>query len=137
MERRAFIKRSGIAGLSCIGLASFIEGCRSLYEAPNMVVGNKILVKKTDLEKNKYVVLRNEKLQTPICLFKLSDNAYSAVLMLCTHKGCELKVAGNALLCPCHGSEFSETGKVQNPPADTDLPTFRVTTDNENIYIQL
>ena len=57
--------------------------------------------------------------------------------MQCTHKGCELQAQGDFLICPCHGSEFTNQGVVQNPPAEQDLQTFKISIDNENIYIYL
>ena len=84
----------------------------------------------------KFIVVRTEKLQFPVCIYKRADE-YNAVYMQCTHQGCELNPNKISLVCPCHGSEFSTTGKVQSPPADKDLKQFNVITDNENIYIQL
>ena len=137
MERREFIKNCGITCLTGVGLAAFLESCRSLYYAPNTINGNIITVKKTDFGQNKYVLIRNEKLQAPVYLLKVSETEYSAVLMLCTHKGCELNAGGSLLVCPCHGSEFSTTGKVQTSPAERDLQKYIVTTDNESIFINL
>jgi len=62
---------------------------------------------------------------------------YSALLMQCTHKGCELKPQGNYLACPCHGSEFDNKGVVQNPPAEQNLQNFQTKADDKNVYINL
>jgi cytochrome b6-f complex iron-sulfur subunit len=67
----------------------------------------------------------------------INEDDYSALLLQCTHKGCELQPQGNFLICPCHGSEFTNKGVVQNPPAEQNLKTFKTSTDNENIYIYL
>jgi len=66
-----------------------------------------------------------------------ANTPYTALLMECTHKGCELRVNGEYLVCPCHGSEFTNKGVVQNPPAEKNLRTFIVTADNENIYVEV
>ena len=84
-----------------------------------------------------YVLIRPESYEFPVCIYRLDDNNYSALLMKCTHKGCELQPQGNHLVCPCHGSEFSNQGVVQSPPAEENLQSFKVTTDNENIILQL
>jgi len=81
--------------------------------------------------------LKNDKLDYPILLHRVNDDDYRALLMLCTHKGCELQLQGDFLLCPCHGSEFSNTGVVQNPPAQENLKTFTTRIDDEHIYISL
>lgn len=92
------------------------------------------MVKDKKVER-KYVLLKSEKFDFPICVFKLSEENYSALLMECTHKGCELHNQGEFLVCPCHGSEFSNKGVVQNPPADQNLKTFSVKTDIDHIYV--
>ena len=73
----------------------------------------------------------------PICLYKTNEGKYIASLLKCTHNGCELNVGGGIYSCPCHGSEFSITGKVMEGPADRDLKTFKTETDHENIYVYL
>jgi cytochrome b6-f complex iron-sulfur subunit len=83
------------------------------------------------------VLIRNERFNFPICVYKLDENNYTALLMECTHRSCELQPQGTYLICPCHGSEFNNKGVVQNPPAEQNLRTFKITTDNEHIYIQL
>ena len=137
MKRREFIKKSGIACLTCIGMPVLLNSCNTLYNIPNASNENKIIIKKSDFGQNINSIVRNERLQAPIYLLKISESEYSAVLMLCTHKGCELNVAGSLLICPCHGSEFSGSGKVQTPPADMDLQKFIVTSDADSIYIKL
>lgn len=92
---------------------------------------------KGKIVQRKYVLVRSEKLGFPICVYKLDDQHYSALLMECTHKGCELQPHGDFLVCPCHGSEFNSTGAVLSPPAEQNLHAYTLTTDHENIYIQL
>lgn len=84
-----------------------------------------------------YLLVKTEELNYPICIYRLNENSYSALLMECSHKGCELQAGGDYLICPCHGSEFTRMGQVQNPPAEQDLRSFKVTTDEENLYITL
>lgn len=59
------------------------------------------------------------------------------MLMSCTHQNAELQVFGDKLQCPAHGSEFDNTGRVLNAPADTNLRTFPVTVENNTIKISL
>jgi Rieske Fe-S protein len=70
-------------------------------------------------------------------LYALENAQYSALLTECTHKGCEVKPQGDFLVCPCHGSEFSKTGEVQNPPAENPLKRFKTNSDEKNIYIYI
>ena len=112
MQRREFIKDCGLYCLSALGAAAILQACKTSVYVTGTAKGNKIAVKKTDFGKNKFVLVKTEKLETPVYLLKESEEIYSAVLMLCTHKGCELNASGGFLVCPCHGSEFSATGKV-------------------------
>ena len=137
MDRKEFLIRSGMICLAATGIGSLFQSCKSAYYAPFQPAGNKISLKKTELEQRTFVLVKTDKFNEPIYLAKLGEDHYSALLMYCTHKGCELNPAGNQLVCPCHGSEFTNTGKVLEGPADKDLHKFQVTTDKENIYIQL
>jgi len=145
MERKDFIKQ---CGKLCIGgfiASSFLESCAGNYYATTSVSNNVISISKSEFvelknevsKPRKYILVRTEKLNFPICIYKLNDNTYSALLMECTHKSCELTPHGDYLICPCHGSEFNNYGKVQNPPAELDLSNFKVTHNDETIYIHL
>jgi Rieske Fe-S protein len=85
----------------------------------------------------KYVLVKNEQLNFPICIYRISEREYSALYLECTHSSCELNPQGDYLQCPCHGSEFSNKGVVQNPPAENNLKTFITSIENENLLIQL
>lgn len=121
-------------------------GCgTSNYFAATTVDQNRISIKKSEFNteddagarKRKYVLIRLMQYNFPIIIYRFDNDTYSALLMECTHKNCELQPQGDFLICPCHGSEFSNTGIVQNPPAEENLRTFQTTQDNEHIYIQL
>ena len=84
-----------------------------------------------------YVIVRHDDLQYPICLYRISEEEYSAVLMRCTHQGAELQVAGDQLTCPAHGSSFTKWGKVVAAPAATDLRRFDVSVKENQLFIDL
>ena len=136
MERRKFIKQSGKIGLGCMIGTSLLHGCSSVKYIPHTIQDNKIIVAKSDFGSDlTFVLVKNDKLPAPIFLLRQSADNYSAVLMECTHKACEVQPFGKQLHCPCHGSEFTNTGKVLEGPAVKDLQKFRVSSDNLNIYI--
>lgn len=135
-QRRQFLKDAVIAtGCLCVG-ASVLQACQALVYVPYTYADRTITVKKADFAENKYVVVKPEQLPAPIYLCKLEDGKFSAVLMLCTHKQCQLTPSVNTLTCPCHGSEFSQTGEVLESPAQEPLKKFEVTEDGQNIYIR-
>jgi len=146
MDRKEFIKTCGFACLSTAAITTFLQSCASSnYYAKHLKNKDSISINqsefiRTDNGKNterKYVLIKTDHLSFPICVFKLSETEYSAVLMECTHSHCELHNQGDFLVCPCHGSEFTNRGIVQNPPAEQNLKTFTITINNENIFIQL
>lgn len=147
MDRREFIKTCSLACISGISLSIVLPGCGTgNYFAKNSLVeNNRLAIAKSEfvslnkgkVNYRKYILMKIEKLSFPVCVFRQSDNEYNALLMQCTHKGCELQPQGSSLICPCHGSEFSNKGIVQNPPAEENLKTFKVDVDNEYIYIRL
>lgn len=144
MDRKEFIKSCGYACLAAIVSAALLESCStSTHIASAVTSGNTLSILKSEFatgkkdEFRKFVIVNTSKFEYPICIYKLNNTDYSALLLQCTHNSCELNPQGTFLVCPCHGSEFSNTGVVQNPPAEKNLQTFTTTTDNEKIYIHL
>ncbi len=146
MDRKEFLKTCGYACLGGTALMALLQSCASTnYFAQSALEENRILIKKTEfvktekekIKERKFVLVKTDKFGFPICVYKINETEYSALLMQCTHKGCELHPQGNFLVCPCHGSEFTNKGVVQNHPAEENLKTFKTSTDNENIYIHL
>jgi cytochrome b6-f complex iron-sulfur subunit len=144
VNRKEFIKTCGVA---CLGTSVFpllLESCgTAVYYAKSSYSENKLAISKTEFlieKKNKfrkYVLVKSPKFNYPVYIFRHGDDNYSALLLECTHKSCELEPHGEYLSCPCHGSEFTNRGVVQNPPAEKNLNTFKTSTDNEYIYVQL
>ena len=145
MERNKFIKTCCYSMIGLPILASVLESCGSIYYAASIRNDNSLTVSKSEFWKvgknNKvhrsFVLVKTDDAEFPICIYNTHENEYIAALLKCTHRGCELNVGGGIYSCPCHGSEFSIAGKVLEGPADRDLETFKIETDNENIYIYL
>jgi len=84
-----------------------------------------------------FLIVRNDALKYPICIYRFSDIHYSALWMKCAHQGAELQASGDYLQCPAHGSEFNNKGQVTNGPANTNLRTFPVSVNKNEIFIDL
>jgi len=59
---------------------------------------------------------------------------------ICTHMGCEVpayKTGQKMFMCPCHGSEYTETGEVIKGPAKARLPLFDNKVIGDIIYAKL
>lgn len=146
MDRKKFLKACGLACVGGIGISTILQSCAGgNYYAKSELTNNslKIALKEFTIDKNgkqidrKYVLVRAEKLNFPIFLYKINDTEYSAVWMECTHQNMELSAHGDSLVCPAHGSEFDKNGNVTQGPAQKNLRKFKTTTDSEFIYIQL
>jgi len=144
MERKDFIKTCAFACLGGIAGAALLQGCAGLKIINGKIVDSDMVIPLSDFEnKNaggsfkKYIVVQNDRLQYPICVYRLSGTEYTALWMSCTHQGTELQVFGDKLQCPAHGSEFSNTGNIQNGPADRSLRTFPVKIENNELFISL
>ncbi len=145
MDRKEFIKTCGFACVGGIGMAGILQSCSTTKLLGGKIVGDDLIVPTSDFEtKNKgavyfkkYVVVQNDILQYPICIYRKNENEYTALWMRCTHQGTELQVFGDRLQCPAHGSEYDDRGAVQNGPADTKLRTFPVTIEKDQLKISL
>ncbi len=142
MERKAFLKTCGFACLSTGVLAALLESCSSSKAVSGTIDQSDLVIPTSSFESGKdtfkkYIVIHNDLLKYPICVYRFNEKQYTALLMRCTHQGAELQVFGDRLQCPAHGSEFSNKGTVENGPADSNLRTFPVTIQNDQLYISL
>ncbi len=145
MQRRNFIKQCGLVSISCVGLLTLVESCKSTHYVQATVTNQQLQINKSEFFylKNgkevfrKYIIIKIENLDYPIVVYRFSETNYSALLLRCTHQSNELNVNGDLLTCPAHGSEFGNKGEVVQGPADQKLKSFPVTIDNATIYIQL
>jgi Rieske Fe-S protein len=145
MDRRKFIKNSCTACISATALAGVISSCTSTkyitgkLGKDGLTVGvNEFIVNQNGKQTYRsYIIIRNEALQYPICVYRLNENNYSALWMRCTHQGTELQASGDYLQCTAHGSEFDNKGTVKNGPADRNLRNFPVTVSKNELFIDL
>lgn len=138
-----FIKSAGRIGVSvgCLGGMLSLESCVANYLVASSESDDRIAVEKTafvDQETGSlrpFVTVQGQRFRKSIYLSGIEDENYQAVHLHCTHKGCEVRPAGDLLICPCHGSEFDRLGKVLKSPAEEDLFRFQVSHDESLVYI--
>lgn len=69
-----------------------------------------------------------------------SDEGIYALYVVCTHLGClfQWRPTENRFICPCHGSQFSRTGKYLAGPAPRNLDSFviRVVDEQGNVLVE-
>lgn len=142
MDRKDFLRTSCIA---CMGMAvgaSILPGCAGAKYAKAAREENGLLVDLSTFTSgkrsaNRYVIVRDELLQYPVCIYDLGGGQYSALLMQCSHQGAELTVSGDQLTCSAHGSSFDKMGKATHKPASKPLRTFPVTVTRGKLFIDL
>ena len=145
MKRRDFIKTGCTACIAATGIAGFLTSCKSTQMVTGKLNNDGVLLDTDDfiIRKNGkvshklYVVVRNDALKYPICVYRFSDTDYSALWMECQHQGAEVNVVGSYLQCPAHGSEYDNRGRVTNGPAESNLRTFPVVLNNNQLFIDL
>jgi len=145
MNRKKFIKTCGFACLGGMSVAALLPACSPSKVLSAPIEGSDLVVPvsafetlvKGEKQFRPYLVVQNERLQYPICVYRFGDANYTALLMQCTHQGAELQVFGSKLQCPAHGSEFTNTGEVLSSPADKPLRTFPVAVQNLQLKISL
>jgi Rieske Fe-S protein len=54
------------------------------------------------------------------------EDGYAVVGAICTHLGCIVAAGADGFACPCHGSRFSQEGKVVKGPAPSPLPWYEL-----------
>lgn len=145
MDRKDFIKNCGFACMGGAAITALLQSCATTKIMSGKITGDDLIVPLSDFETKagnekhykKYVVVQNDILQYPICVYRINENEYTALWMQCTHQGAELQVFGDKLQCPAHGSEFTNIGAVQSGPADKKLRTFPVTIEANQLKISL
>ncbi|WP_456424644.1 QcrA and Rieske domain-containing protein [Rhodocaloribacter sp.] len=138
MDRRGFIIRLERLSLGALcGGAVLSGGCAGVAYVQAIRVKNRLVLRKADLAEHTGVLVELPGAERPIYLHRRGPDAYVAVWTRCTHRGCEVEPAGDRLVCPCHGSEYTLSGVVVKAPAERDLRQYPVTTDDEHVYIEL
>jgi len=145
MDRRKFIQHTCTTCLSATALAGMLTSCTTTRYVSGKLGADGLFINADEFRITKkgkdsyrsFIIVRNEALQYPVCVYRFSDGEYSALWMSCTHQGSELQASGDFLQCPAHGSEFSNKGKKTNGPADKDLRTFPVTVNKNELFIDL
>ncbi len=144
MTRQEFLRSCGAMATGMALSGVFLQSCAGIHYAAFSRDGNRLVVPKSEFSTQKnqktierdLVIIKTAASDIPIAVHK-SGSEYTAVLLRCTHRGCELNPGGGQFTCPCHGSEFTLQGTVLEGPAEENLTTYKITTDHDNIYIEL
>ena len=141
MQRREFLSAGCAWCVSAIAAAPLLAGCAAAYHAAP-IDGSDLLVPLGAFSSgggatHNFVIVENDRLLYPICLFRIDPETFRALWLRCTHKGGTLQVTGDELECPSHGSVFDSEGSVREGPAQQNLRTFPVRKDGDLLRISL
>lgn len=145
MTRKDFLVNACTACLSVTAVSTLLPSCSATRYIPGRLAADGLTISKDEFTMTRngkpayrsFIIVRNDALQYPICIYRFSDQEYSALWMQCTHQGAELQVSGDSLQCPAHGSEFNNKGMVTSGPADNSLRTFPIKVSNNEVFIDL
>lgn len=145
MTRKDFIVNACAACLAATGAASLLSSCGTTRYLQGKLVKDGLTVSLDEFKLTQqggtayrsFLIVRNDALQYPICIYRFGDEQYSALWMRCTHQGAELQASGDVLHCPAHGSEFNNRGLVTGGPAGENLRSFPVTISGNELFIDL
>jgi len=66
-------------------------------------------------------------------VIRTGSSKFIALKTVCTHKKCDVDyLGGEGFECPCHGSTYSQSGKVLSGPAKNNLKSYKTTFNSEN-----
>ena len=141
MQRRTFIQQGCLACAAAFAAPALLASCSSARTIAGTVEGDDLVLPANSFAGKdgaplKYIIATHPQLMQPIAVFK-QEQGYSAVLMRCTHKGVELRMAGENLECSAHGSSFDRTGAVLEGPASVPLRKLPVLERDGRIHISL
>jgi cytochrome b6-f complex iron-sulfur subunit len=139
MRRRDFVWRLPVLGpaLSLGASALALGGCAGpRYVVPRSEAG-RLVVALSELAATGDVLLQAPGMQRPVYLRRLGSGEFVALLLRCTHAGCQPEPAGDRLTCPCHGSEFSFDGNVLQGPAERALTRYPVELRGDDVAVRL
>lgn len=137
MNRRHFLERvSGAAACAaCTGLALPLSGCLGFHYVTSAIQGGSIVVRKADIGSTPFVLVEAPDGLQPVYLYRDDTGGFAAVSTRCTHRGCTVEPVAGHLVCPCHGSEYTNRGEVLKGPAERPLARYPVREDGDALLI--
>jgi Rieske Fe-S protein len=145
LDRRTVLQVSGLVAVGGLAAAcssgsdaaassaatSAAESAGSSAAASSSSAGGAVAV--SDVPVGGGVILADQQ----VVVTQPTDGDVHAFSAICTHEGCLVgSVANDAIVCPCHGSQFSATdGSVLQGPATEPLPAVAFTVENGSVLL--
>lgn len=121
MLRRSFLKKTSLVLASIAGLFAGISLFR-IFSAKSGKQGLRFKVgKPSDFPVDTYTLVEDHD------LFVYRDHeGIKAISSICTHLGCTVQRTSDGFECPCHGSCYTDDGKVISGPAPSSLAWYEL-----------
>ena len=134
MDRRGFLRTLPV--LTAVGTSTLASGgCAGLkYISPGGTNGA-LTVRATEVPTGGALVQSGDMVH-PIWVRREESGVVAALLLRCTHRGCQPDPVGDRLVCPCHGSEFDTSGEVLTGPAERPLTRYEVEVEGDFWIVQ-
>lgn len=139
MNRRRFLVRlqAGSAAAIAGAMGLPLSGCLGFHYVNATLIGNRLAIREDDFGPDPFVLVDAPGQALPLYVYRHSDGSYTAVSTRCMHLGCQVEPTAGHLVCPCHGSEYTNDGRILKGPTPLPLRTFPVLVDGERILIDL
>ena len=137
--RREFVKSACRLGIVTAfgGVSVLFTACSTIPHIRANERGGQLTFPGESFGESDVLIVIHRSLEAPIFVRRI-DRRYTALLLLCTHKGCHPRASKYTLDCPCHGSQFDLKGNVLQGPAQKKLKSFPVQEDGKgNLVIRL
>lgn len=141
-SRRTLLKGLGIAAAVAIVPGCMQQGS-NLPSATNSSCGQNLCIDLTNAANKDLTTVGGAMLidssSDTIMVIRQSSSDVVALSAICTHSGCSMNFnASQQLLdCPCHGSQFDESGHVRRGPARSPLRVYGASLDTTTNIITI
>ena len=123
MDRRRALCHMGVGVVGSVGCAGIPTYTAAIKQKNLRLDGAEI---EAALLERGAIRIRAPGAFADIVLMRDVDGVLSALSMTCSHLGCQVRPAGDFLVCPCHGSTFDRRGAVVRGSAQKPLQTYEV-----------
>ena len=139
MNRRRFLARleaaSAAAMAGSLGLP--LTGCIGFHYVNATVTGTRMAIGAREFERGPFVLVDRPDDALPLYVYRHTDGSFTAVSTRCMHLGCQVEPAADHLVCPCHGSEYTNDGQILKGPTPLPLRRFSARQVGDQVIIEL
>jgi len=139
VNRRRFLGQLEAASAAAVAgsLGLQLTGCIPFPYVNATLIGNQLAVRRDDFGSDRFVLVDTPAQPLPLYVYRHDDGSYTAVSTRCMHLGCQVEPVAGHLVCPCHGSEYTNDGAILKGPTPLPLRRFSTRVDGERLLIEL